>query len=573
MTIKRRFIWIIAALLIAVMPFVQGAQKPAVGEASVADSAIESDGIIRVSLKSLKNPQSLLLTLAGAYAVGGTGAFRFARDAQVTVTAAGGTIYLSVDGLTLDMGPEFTLTRCAVPEGMENGIYIHESERDALFAGDLTLSCDGDALEPVLSIAIEDYLYGVVAYEMSDSFPIEALKAQAVAARTYAMNRKAGRTAAAYDLVDTTKDQVYKGLVADYANVISAVDETAGVVGIYKGGYASCYYTASNGGQIATPKQIWGGGGDYGYIEQKDDPYDVENPRSLVNSFFMPGAYDPKNALHRMLDARLDKSGHVDVRIDSIADIALSEPKFPGSRMYQSMEFTLNLSARDPGWVPVPFEGEGLFGWAMGLARIGESWYARGLKDWEPLSETVVISLPVYDALKDDLALGLNKTDYELATAVPAEGGWSIEYRRYGHGVGMSQRGAQWMAGEHEKDYVEILNFYYPGMELQKIGWNTPALPVLEALPAAVATEQLLIPPIQTALPALQTDEYYARVQLSDRKSRLNVRSGPSTESAVVAKLDVGYRLIVVEHLRDDWAKVRTASFSGYVKTDYLQAE
>ena len=575
MTVKRRVLWITVALFLALTPAALSGNifGTASSVSEISASAISDDGVVRVYLKSLGDPQSLLLTLTGEYVVGATGAFRFERGTQLTVTASGGTIYLSVGGLTLDMGSAFTFTRCQAEEGVENGIYIYESERDALFAGDLKLVCDGDSLVPILSIGVEDYLCGVVGYEMSDSFPIEALKAQAVAARTYAMNRKVGRTSSAYDVVDTAGDQVYKGLIADYTNVISAVEATAGVVGTYNGAYASCYYTASNGGQIATPGQIWGGSGDYGYIEQKDDPYDLENPRSMVNSFSVPAEFDAANELYQMLDERLNKSGHTDLRIDSIADIALSDPKFEGSLMNRSMDFTLNLSARAPGWVPVDFEGEQLLGWAMGYALMDGVWYERGIKDWEPLSETVTISLSVYDELKDNLALGLNSSDYEIATAEKTDAGWSIEFRRFGHGVGMSQRGAQWMAGEYGKDYVEILGFYYPGMALEKIEWNFPVLPELDALPAAVAAEQLLIPPAETELPALAGDEYYARVLLSDSRSRLNVRSAPSTDATVVAKLDSGYRLIVVAVLADDWAEVKTASFSGYVKTDYIQAE
>lgn len=575
MTVKRRVLCIVMVLFLAIAPvaFSQNIFGAASSGGAITNSSISDDGIIRVYLKSLANPQSLFLTLAGEYVVDATGAFRFERGTQVTVTAADGAIYLSVGGLVLDMGETFTFTRCATEDDLENGIYIYESEKNALFEGDLKLSCDGDSLVPILSIDIEDYLCGVVAYEMSDSFPLEALKAQAVAARTYAMNRKAARTSFAYDVVDTTGDQVYKGLVADYTNVISAVEATSGIIGTYNGAYASCYYTASNGGQIATPNQIWGGDGDYGYIEQKEDPYDLENPRSLVSSFSVPEAYHPENKLYQLLDARLDKTGHTDVRIDSIANIALADPKFENSLMCQTMNFTLNLSARDPGWVHVEYDGDRLRGWALGYALIDDVWYGRGLKDWTPLSESVTISLSVYDELKDELALKLNKSDYEIASAVQTDVGWSIEYRRFGHGVGLSQRGAQWMAGAYEKDYIEILTFYYPGMALEKIARNPPALPFFDELPVAVATEQMLIPPTEASLPALETGEFYAQVLLSDVRSRLNVRSEPTTDATIVAKLDSGYRLIVVTLIENNWAKIRTASFSGYVKTDYIQAE
>jgi len=127
-----------------------------------------------------------------------------------------------------------------------------------------------------------------VGYEMNNSWPIEALKAQAVAARTYAMQRKANSGDRDYDVVDTTDDQVFKGFDERHANVHQAVRETAGVVGIWKGEFASCYYTASNGGETALPVDVWGTAGDYGYLDSRSDPYDLENPSSKVLSTRSP---------------------------------------------------------------------------------------------------------------------------------------------------------------------------------------------------------------------------------------------------------------------------------------------
>ena len=185
-------------------------------------------------------------------------------------------------------------------------------------------------------MCIRDSLYGVVAYEMSDSFPIEALKAQAVAARTYAMQRKYASGGRDYDVVDTTADQVFYGYDAEYQNVIAAVDGTRGVVGTYNGTFAGCYYTASNGGQIATPNDIWGGDGDYGYIERKDDPYDLENPYSPVSYTHLdvykrqaqpkPHAEQPARAngdqrLHELIAGVLRVAPRVDPDGDSILHI------------------------------------------------------------------------------------------------------------------------------------------------------------------------------------------------------------------------------------------------------------
>ena len=99
----------------------------------------------------------------------------------------------------------------------------------------------------MLTLGVEDYLLGVVPYEMGDSFPLEALKAQAIAARTYAL-RKSG-SSEDYDVEDTTNDQAYRGRSASSPLSEQAVRETKGICGVYKGALAQCFYSASNGGQ------------------------------------------------------------------------------------------------------------------------------------------------------------------------------------------------------------------------------------------------------------------------------------------------------------------------------------
>jgi SpoIID/LytB domain protein len=85
-----------------------------------------------------------------------------------------------------------------------------------------------------------------------------------------------------YDVVDPTNDQVFKGVNLNDATAIRAVKETAGMVGMYKGKLASCYYSASNGGQTELVQNVWSGRGDWDYYRMVDDPYDLENPESIV---------------------------------------------------------------------------------------------------------------------------------------------------------------------------------------------------------------------------------------------------------------------------------------------------
>lgn len=95
-------------------------------------------------------------------------------------------------------------------------------------------------------------------------------------ARTYALSHVNGNDE--YDLVDNTNDQVFRGIYFGNTNVIKAVQETAGVVGAYQGKLATCYYSASNGGQTELPENVWSVRGKLGYYSQVSDPYDLENP-------------------------------------------------------------------------------------------------------------------------------------------------------------------------------------------------------------------------------------------------------------------------------------------------------
>ena len=590
---RRALCALLALLLLASSPALALGFIFGDGTDAPAASSIEDDGMLRVYLKSLGDPASLGMTLAGSYTVEGDRGFRFERDTAIVLAADGESVLLSVGGLTIDMGPSLTLTRQAVSDGGENGIYIHESEKDALFEGDLSVSVQDGGLRCILTIHIEDYLKGVVAYEMSDSFPLEALKAQAVAARTYAMGRKWVSATRDYDVVDTTQDQVYKGLDADYTNVIAAVEATRGVVGTYNGGFAMCYYTASNGGQTALATDIWGGEGDYGYLAMVDDPYDLENPSSLVNSVTFAGDLSDNATLKAMLEEGLAALNlpYEDVALESVVSIEAVDPKFEGSYMYTKLRFTLSVSAMLEGWYAqegdayAPLFPDGSeFSEEMRASATGLALARRGSlglpyvyrEGRAVLPETVTVDLSVYDQIKDGLSLGLNGGDYELVSVTQEEDGrFTISMRRFGHGVGMSQRGAQWMAGEYGMDYIEILNFYYPGMTLETIDWPEVELTPLEDLPESIGSARPRPTPTPTPapLPPLEEGEYYATVELETRSSSLNVREQPSTSARIVAALDYGQRVIVCEDAGDGWVRIRTAELEGYVKLEYLKAE
>ena len=581
-------------------PTAAAAATPSATEAPIPEASMEEDGMLRVELRSLDLPSQLHLTLAGVYAVEADPGFRFDRGTQVTLSAAEGSIFMSVGGLTLDMGPAVTLTRHRAEEGAENGLYIEQSEKQTLYAGDLSVSVQGDGLRAVLTIQVEDYLYGVVAYEMSDSFPIEALKAQAVAARTYALQRKSRMARKDYDVVDTTADQVFKGLDRETVNVIRAVDETRGVVELEDGNFAVCYYTASNGGQTALPSQILGSTEGEAGLAVTDDPYDLENPRSLVSEVTFSADVRDNADLKRMLEEALGQTlaeaGYAPgewemVSVDSLEPV---DPAFEGSRMYRSLRFGLKVKLLMPiveeetdDALQAATSEEAQTAEIAGAASqepTGEPTAeptavpAQTPGEWTLSDEPVYVTLDVYSQIKDGLGMGLSGLDCELISAerqLDAEGeiqGFRLLMRRFGHGVGMSQRGAQWMAGHYGWTWQQILSFYYPSLTLSRIDWPEEALTDLAELPAGVgaARPEPTPTPTPVPLPPLEEGEHYAQVTAN----MLNLRERPTTASRAIDQLPQGRRVIVsTEPDADGWVRVRTGDAEGFVKAEYLIGE
>jgi stage II sporulation protein D len=119
---------------------------------------------------------------------------------------------------------------------------------------------EGNVMTVINSIHIEEYLRGVLPYEMpsSDSGIIEALKAQAVAARTYAMAHQNQFARLDFDMYADERDQMYKGIQSETLISDKAVFSTRGVLLTFQGKLVSCYYHSTCGGHTADISQVWG---------------------------------------------------------------------------------------------------------------------------------------------------------------------------------------------------------------------------------------------------------------------------------------------------------------------------
>ena len=557
--------------------------------------AEEAAPSIRVLLRRLALTDRIDLSLSGAYSLswGKNSRMLFPAGSELTVQVRQDQLILFFSGASLNCGAKLLLARVASDSAekasrtalLSHGLRI--APGDALYLGDLALTVSGGQLQPVLSISVEDYLLGVVPYEMSDDFPLEALKAQAVCARTYALGRVDPKKA--WDVVDTTNDQVFRGLTGSHSRSAEAVAATAGLVGYSGGTLAHCYYSASNGGQTELPSHVWAGEESSRCFATVDDPYDVENPESIVKkaSFRKDASGLPDALLEMIIPTILAQPQMADyvqqpdcLRLDAVTEVSLSNPRFRSpSRLMTKLNLTLQVSGRrllapvTPD--PLTYEPEEDLVSPLPLETPSSG---PVLSSFTPVG-TFTLSLDLFPALIRVLGLSIYGADNEIITVSEEADRFVLTAGRYGHGVGMSQRGAQWMAGKYKKNFQQILSFYFPGMVLKKAASGAAQLstpdPLLAETPGPAATptpRPTLMPVSEASLNDLPEGAWLASVENIEDDSSLNLRADPSPAGEILMRLYKHQRLVVLETCEDPvWVHVRTDAVEGYVMVSFLE--
>ncbi|ASA26474.1 sporulation protein [Paenibacillus donghaensis] len=142
--------------------------------------------------------------------------------------------------------------------GNDAGIQVTEKSK-RIYRGNMELSSLNGSLAVINEVSLEQYLYAVVGGEVSSSWHEEALKAQAVAARSYALSQ--GTRFDVANVVDTTLSQVYNGIGSEAPSIIKAVDATAGEVLKSGDKIVEAVFSSNSGGKTADPSEVWGNGG------------------------------------------------------------------------------------------------------------------------------------------------------------------------------------------------------------------------------------------------------------------------------------------------------------------------
>lgn len=314
---------------------------------------------------------------------------------------------------------------------------------------------NGGDLTIVNMIAVDDYIKGVVCNEMSSSWPLEALKAQAVCARSYVLHNLNRHSKYHFDACQTVCCQSYGGLTNAAASTDNAVDSTMGIVASYDGGIANTVFYSSNGGASEASSTVWGGSQSrYPYLVGVVDPY--ESSLSIDNEWTRSFTGDE-------LKSYLKKMGYANCT--TIVSVKISEYTATGNpaqvtftdsqgRSYQITAYAMNK------YFP-------LRSWRYEFVSSAEE------PELTINGEEVVDTLTGLYAIDGDGNLVLVQDNAYIITddgVISSEGNgvvtgdtFTITGRGWGHNVGMSQYGAYAMA-KLGYTYDQILEFYYTGI-------------------------------------------------------------------------------------------------------------
>jgi SpoIID/LytB domain protein len=333
-----------------------------------------------------------------------------------TMTDSAGT-KMALDPATMSLGPKL-----AVPDHPELQPPYTFAGRQPLsvdgkqYRGRLLVSTDGKKLEVVDVVALENYLKGVVPAEMPSAWPPEALKAQAVAARSYALaNLHKGHD---FDLYSDTRDQVYGGVAAESPAASAALAATKGQVVLWNGKVADTLFFSTSGGRTNSALEATGSA--VPYLVSVADPYDTFSPYHDWGPVLFDGAKVAKQLKLPPPISSLTTVTGTSGRAKSLTAVGANDTQatVTGARFREllglrSTWFSNVLFSLQPTAKTVTYGGAvSLTGFAHGADSLSLESKTPG-KDWVPSGEVVVDADGAFATLVKPV-LG---TQYRLAWA------------------------------------------------------------------------------------------------------------------------------------------------------------
>lgn len=342
---------------------------------------------------------------------------RTSPDGLVALNGEGKTAFLNTSAIPTVRSAGGTTTLAG--SGGVNLVSLTDSEGARRYRGSLEFQVENGKLSAVNELNIEDYLRGVVPAEIPSTWPAEALKAQAVAARNYALQRVESTRGRSFNVANDQSSQVYRGYDAESPATDRAIEETRGVVMLNRGSLITAFFHSSSGGYTENSEDVWNSS--LPYLKSKQDPYDKNdrhyNWQIIYTAEQLPG--------------QLKKVGYEFKRVTDIEELARTAS---GARVEK-----------------IAIKGEGVAG--------------------EPLR------VEISNADNVRIALGLKSALFTLNKVYDKDknlAGVNISGSGWGHGLGLSQWGAYGMSRQGY-NYQDILKYYYSGINLATGYGRSPA--------------------------------------------------------------------------------------------------
>lgn len=467
-----------------------------------------------------------------------------AENSAVSLYSAFGTLLYSGASVSFKEFESGHANNCVKVDSVSMG----NSDTDRTYRGDLNIyyfdktgsySKRWAGLYLVNNVYMEDYIQGVVAAEMgkenkqnqAKGWPVEAQKAQAVAARTFAMNKTG--SSLVFDVYDTSKSQAYFG-ITDWCK--AAVQATAGQILYYDNKVLRVHYTGTNGGDTEVTANYWGEGETgCGKESVREDIYDLMvSGKDYVEYAEIPVNYNASNKyvkslVDNVLIPNLTASGYA-VSSAAYQSLSISVPKCldMSCTHHNRKNMPADQVCNHFCSVDIAFYGVTI----NGTQQIGTVSTNVGEKDFyvdRPLEFFVTGKLKYY-WLKENVTNGV-VTSY------------TIRHARNASGTGLSQYGAKYRALEGHK-YDSILDFYFPQSSIDSLASDI-SRPAIQAKPSV---------------------RYDARVLGSTAR----VFSQKSAAADAIATIQAG-NTVFVDEISGKWAHVSCGSVSGYIAASTLE--
>jgi len=339
------------------------------------------------------------------------------------------------------------------------------------YTGGFQYARRGGALLTVVNyVDVEDYVKGILPYEMNNAWPIEALKAQACCARTYALSSLNRHSAHGADLCVEEHCQVYRGRFLANERTDTAVNETSGMYITYNGSLCQTFYASSNGGASENSENVWTEA--LPYLRGVIDPYEAD-VASRIPQYNWTITYTPEQITQRLRDRGTDCAKIVKMAVSqytptgNVLTVTMTDENGAQWRFSKRSQIisalgtpTQRFDVGNNAWSP----GTILVNDPPQFVNIDSEYYAiDGSGNTVARRGGDVFAITGSGSIEE--VTGNDAPDSAGGDGM-VNGVFVIRGSGRGHNVGMSQWGAYSMAEYHGKNYVEIIKFYYTGVDV-----------------------------------------------------------------------------------------------------------